>query len=335
MTKVALIPAYEPDNKLVKLVKELKNNKYKIVVVNDGSGKEYDKVFNHINKDAKVIAYSENQGKGHALKTGLEYIQKNYPESIIVTMDADGQHTVKDAMKLCKYVKEHPKNIALGSRFRSKKTPLRSKIGNTITMIVFTLLTGTKIYDTQTGLRAFSSTYIPFLLSVEGNRYEYEMNVLLNLNKHRIRSKEIPIEVIYIDNNKLSHFKTIRDSYLIYKEIMKFAGSSIISFIIDYLLYSIIFTLTEKLILSNIVARVISGTVNYTINKNIVFKSKKSTAQSLTYYIFLAVTILVLNTLILKLLVTYISINAYLAKIITELILFTISYTVQKRFVFK
>ena len=335
MIKVALIPAYEPDDKLIDLVKELKNNKYKIVVVNDGSGKEYNKIFNSIDKDAKIIAYKENQGKGHALKTGLEYIQKTYPESIIVTMDADGQHTVKDAMKLCEYVQEHPKYIALGSRFRDKRTPLRSKIGNTITMIVFTLLTGTKIYDTQTGLRAFSSEQLPYLLSIEGNRYEYEMNVLLNLNKNRIRSKEIPIEVIYIDNNKASHFKTIRDSYLIYKEIVKFSGSSIISFIIDYILYSTSFLLTKRLILSNIFARIISGSVNYTINKHIVFKSTKKGLQSAIYYIFLALVILILNTLILKLLVTFIGINAYIAKIITELILFIISYTVQKRFVFK
>ena len=332
MRKIALIPAYEPDEKLVKLVKELKNNKYTIVVVNDGSGKKYNTVFKSIEKEAKVINYEINQGKGYALKTGLKHIKEKYPESIIVTMDADGQHTVKDAIKLCEYVKEHPKRIALGSRFRSKKTPLRSKIGNTITMIVFTLLTGTKIYDTQTGLRAFSSEQIPFLLSIEGNRYEYEMNVLLNLNRNRIRSKEIPIEVIYIDNNKSSHFKTVRDSYLIYKEIIKFSGSSIISFIIDYILYSISFILTKELILSNILARVISGTTNYMINKHIVFKSSKKGLQSAIYYIFLAVVILVLNTLIL--LVT-IGMNAFIAKITTELILFIISYTVQKRFVFK
>lgn len=335
MIKVALIPAYEPDGQLVKLVKELKENKYKIVIVNDGSGKEYNKVFNSIDKDAKIIYYDINQGKGHALKTGLEYIQKTYPESIIVTMDADGQHTVKDAIKLCEYVKDHPKYVALGSRFRSKKTPLRSKIGNTITMIVFTLLTGSKIYDTQTGLRAFSSMHLPYFLSIEGNRYEYEMNVLLNLNRNRIKCKEIPIEVIYIDNNKASHFKAIRDSYLIYKEIIKFSGSSIISFIIDYILYSISFTLTANLIMSNVLARIISGSVNYTINKHIVFKSSKNILQSAIYYIFLAVTILILNTLILKLLVTAVGINAYLAKIITELLLFVLSYTVQKRFVFK
>ena len=335
MVKVALIPAYEPDDELVKLVKELKENKYKIVVVNDGSDKEYNKVFNSIDKDAKIISYDINQGKGHALKTGLEYIQKTYPESIIVTMDADGQHTVKDAIKLCEYVKDHPKYVALGSRFRSKKTPLRSKIGNTITMIVFTLLTGSKIYDTQTGLRAFSSIHLPYLLSIEGNRYEYEMNVLLNLNRNRIKCKEIPIEVIYIDNNKASHFKTIRDSYLIYKEIIKFSGSSIISFIVDYILYSISFALTANLIMSNVLARIISGSVNYTINKHIVFKSRKSVLQSAIYYIFLAAIILILNTLILKLLVTAVGINAYIAKIVTELVLFILSYTVQKRFVFK
>ena len=335
MEKVALIPAYEPDEKLINLVKELKENNYKIVVVNDGSNKDYDKVFNKIKKESKVIEYDQNQGKGHALKTGLRYIGKQYKDAVIVTMDADGQHTVKDANHLCEYVKQHPKQIALGSRFRSRKTPLRSKIGNAITMVVFKLSTGSKIYDTQTGLRAFSTELLPYLLSIEGNRYEYEMNVLLNLNRNKIKSKEIPIEVIYIDNNKASHFKTIRDSYLIYKEIIKFSGSSIISFIVDYLLYSVSFILTKKLILSNVLARIISGTINYTINKKIVFKSKKNTLQSAIYYIFLALVILILNTLILKSLVTFIGINAYIAKIITEIILFTLSYTVQKRYIFR
>lgn len=333
MEKVALIPAYEPDEQLITLVKNLKENRYKIVVVNDGSGKSYQKIFDALK--IKIISYKENQGKGYALKTGLEYIQKEYPSSVVVTMDADGQHTVKDANSLCEYVKQNPKQIALGSRFRGKTTPIRSKIGNTITMLVFKLITGSKIYDTQTGLRAFSSDLIPYMLSIEGNRYEYEMNVLLNLNKNRIKTKEIPIEVIYINNNESSHFKTIRDSYLIYKEILKFSGASIISFIIDYTIYSILFLLTKQLIFSNITARVISGTVNYIINKNIVFKSQKSVVQSAIYYAFLAATILILNTLILKSLVTFIGLNAFLAKIITEVVLFVLSYTVQKRFVFK
>lgn len=335
MEKVVLIPAYEPDDKLIQLVKELKENNYKIVVVNDGSSKEYNKIFNKIKKETKTIEYDQNQGKGHALKTGLKYIQETYNNAIIVTMDADGQHTVKDANKLCEYVKQHPKQIALGSRFRSSKTPLRSKIGNTITMIVFKLSTGSKIYDTQTGLRAFSTELVPYLLNIEGNRYEYEMNVLLNLNRNKIKSKEIPIEVIYIDNNKASHFKTIRDSYLIYKEIIKFSGSSIISFIVDYLLYSVSFILTGKLILSNALARIISGTVNYTINKKIVFKSQNNAIKSAIYYIFLALVILILNTLVLKSLVTFIGINAFIAKIITEIILFVLSYTVQKRYIFR
>ena len=333
MKKLAIIPAYEPDKKLIELVKELNDNNYNVVVINDGSGKKYKKIYDSL--DAKVIEYKENQGKGYALKKGLEYIKKEYPNSIIVTMDADGQHLVKDANKLYEYVKEHPKQMALGSRFRSKKTPLRSKIGNTITMVVFKLITGSKIYDTQTGLRAFSSELIPFLLNIEGNRYEYEMNVLLNLNKNRIKSKEIPIEVIYLDNNKASHFRTIKDSYLIYKEIIKFSGSSIISFVIDYILYSIVFILTKQLILSNILARIISGTVNYIINKNIVFKSKRKTIESALYYIFLAIVILTLNTLILKLLVSFIGINAFLAKIITEVVLFTLSYVVQRRYIFR
>ena len=220
MNKIALIPSLEPDEKLIKLVKELKINNYDVVVVDDGSGEEYKKIFDKL--DAKVISYSKNHGKGYALKTGLKYIQENYPESVVVTMDSDGQHKVKDANNLYNYVKNHRDELAIGSRIRNNKTPMRSKIGNSITMFIFKITTGLKIYDTQTGLRSFSSLLIPHFLDIKGDRYEYEMNMLLNLNKYKIKCKEIPIETIYFNNNKASHFNTIKDSFLIYKEIAKY-----------------------------------------------------------------------------------------------------------------
>ena len=135
-------------------------------------------------------------------------------------MDSDGQHDLGDAIKLCDYVKEHPNVLALGSRRWNNKTPLRSRMGNGITRWVFKKKTGLKIYDTQTGLRAFSSELMDYMLSVKGNRYEYEMNTLLGLKKNNILHSEIDIKTIYIDNNKGSHFKAIKDSYKIYKDIL-------------------------------------------------------------------------------------------------------------------
>lgn len=333
MKKVILIPSYEPDDKLIKLVNNLKKEKLDIIVVNDGSGKEYDNLFKEIDKKSKVISYNTNKGKGYALKRGLEYIKENYKNYIVVTMDSDGQHSVKDAINLSNYAENHLDELVVGKRIRSEKTPLRSKIGNGITMLIYELTTGVKVYDTQTGLRAFSNNLMDFMLNVDGNRYEYEMNVLLQASSNNIKIKEIEIETIYIENNKASHFNTIKDSYRVYKEIIKYSLSSIISFIIDYILFTI-FSLLTTVTLSNIFARIISASVNYTINKKVVFKSNKNVITSLLQYAILAICILTLNTCLLNVLVN-IGINKYISKVIVEVCLSVISFLVQKRMVFK
>ncbi len=331
MKYIALIPAYEPDENLEKVVKELKKKKFEIIVVNDGSDDSYNKFFDACN--TKVISYNKNQGKGYALKTGLKYIKEHFDDYIVVTMDSDGQHTVKDATKLCKYIEKHPKELVLGKRIRNEKTPLRSKLGNAITRFIFRLISGQDIYDTQTGLRAFTKDVLDYHLQTEGNRFEYEMNILLNAKNNNIKISEIEIETIYIDKNSKSHFNTIKDSYRVYKEIFKFSLSGIISFLIDYCLFSIFLLTINNVIISNVIARIISATVNYSINRNLVFKNKNSIYSSLIKYIVLALFIIVLNTTILKLLSIFI--NPFIAKVLTEIILFFISYLVQSKIIFK
>lgn len=327
-TKVALVPSYEPDENLKRVVDDLLRNNFEVVVVNDGSSKEYDKYFNI---KAKVISYSNNRGKGYALKTGLKYINENYKNYIVVTMDSDGQHTVEDAIKLCNYVEDNPDILVLGSRKRNKSIPLRSYLGNSITRFVYSLATKMDIYDTQTGLRAFSDILVPYMLKIDGNRFEYEMNVLLNAKRNNIRIKELTIKTIYIDNNSKSHFNTIKDSFKIYKEIIKFSMTSILSFIIDYLLYILLIIFSKNLVLSNVGARGVSSLINYSVNRKYVFRNNRK--NSLINYYMLVVVILILNTMILSLL--SLVIDVYSAKILTELILFICSYLVQKHLIFK
>ena len=331
LVKVALIPSLEPDENLIKIVNELLKSNYKVVVVDDGSGPNYKEIFDKCK--CKVISYEKNMGKGYALKTGLKFIKNNYENAYIVTMDSDGQHTVEDAEKIIKYAKRHKNTLVLGSRKRGENTPLRSFLGNTITCFIFDLVTHTKIYDTQTGLRAFSSNLIDYLLEVEGDRFEYEMNVLLNLSRNNIKVHEITIQTIYIDKNSGSHFNAIKDSYKIYKEILKFSFSSIISFLIDYVLYILFNLLTNNLALSNVLARIVSGTTNYNINRSLVFKSTKRVRNTFYKYVLLAITILIFNTILVLCLSKVF--NVYLAKLFTEIILFFVSWIIQKIIIFK
>lgn len=328
---IVLIPSYEPDENLTKLIKNLNKNKITSIVVDDGSGKDYKEIFDNL--DTKVISYEINQGKGHALKEGYKYIKDNYKEYVVVTMDSDGQHRIEDALNLYNYILENDDTLVLGKRPRGEKTPLRSKIGNAITRFVFHLVSGQDVYDTQTGLRAFSNKLIDYMLKVKGERFEYEMNVLLYAKNNKIPIKEIEIETIYIDNNSKSHFNAIKDSFKVYKEIIKFSLSGIISFLIDYILFIVFKVVLNNITIANVIARTISSTINYIINKNIVFKSNKNIAKSLLEYYGLVIFILLINTLLLNLL--SIIINPILAKLIIEIVLFIISWLVQKILIFK
>ena len=328
---IVLIPSYEPDENLTKLIKNLNKNKITSIVVDDGSGKDYKEIFDNL--DTKVISYEINQGKGHALKEGYKYIKDNYKEYVVVTMDSDGQHRIEDALNLYNYILKNDDTLVLGKRPRGEKTPLRSKVGNAITRFVFHLVSGQDVYDTQTGLRAFSNKLIDYMLEVKGERFEYEMNVLLYAKNNKIPIKELEIETIYIDNNSKSHFNAFKDSFKVYKEIIKFSLSGIISFLIDYILFIVFKVVLNNITIANIIARAISSTINYIINKNIVFKSNKNIAKSLLEYYGLVIFILLINTLLLNLL--SIIINPILAKLIVEIVLFIISWLVQKKLIFK
>lgn len=333
---IALIPAYKPEGLMLELLPKVKEANFEIVIVDDGSGEEFAERFRIASEYGKVISYMPNRGKGHAMKTGFEYIRENFPEdSIVVTIDADGQHKVEDALRLCKRAEELPDALILGSRKLVGEIPLRSRFGNSVTRFVYHVSTGLKVHDTQTGLRACHASMIPELLAISGDRYEFEMRVLLEFARKHITIEEIEIETIYINDNSSSHFNPLKDSFKIYKEIFKFSASSLISFVIDYLLFTLFTILTLPPVLANVLARLISGTVNFCINREFVFKSKGNILKAAIKYILLAAFILAGNTALLWVFVNVCHMNQYAAKIITEVIFFAVSWLLQKCFVFK
>ncbi len=167
---IALIPAFEPGREMTDMLAELKEHGFEMVIVNDGSTPDREAFFLEAARYGAVISHKDNRGKGAALKTGLAYIRQQYPaDSIIVTMDADGQHKVSDAVEVCRTAECFPDRLILGSRKLSGKVPARSRFGNTVTRFVYRLTTGVPVYDTQTGLRAFSAKWIPTMLRIDGD----------------------------------------------------------------------------------------------------------------------------------------------------------------------
>lgn len=341
--RIALIPAYEPDEKFINTTVQASEAGFDVIVVNDGSSQDKDPLFSRAAAFSTVLTHSTNQGKGAALKTGLSYIKTRYgTDCTIVTLDADGQHAVSDAVRVAAEAEKHPDRLILGSRKfdTGKKVPLRSRLGNAITRMVFRMGTGLSVYDTQTGLRAFSGTLAETFLTIPGDRYEYEMNMLLCCSRRKIRVEEIPIKTIYLDDNRSSHFNVLRDSFRIYKEILKFGASSFLGFLVDYGMFGLLSVLTAGLgaqgvVISNIGARVVSASVNFTVNRRLVFHSRTSLVKSALQYFSLAACILIGNTFLLNFMVNTAGINRYLAKIVTEITFFVISWTAQKFWIFR
>lgn len=247
--KVVLIPAYEPDKKLTEICESLSGSGFSVVVVNDGSGKEYDKTFDTCEPFATIVRLDKNCGKGAALKAGMKYIKENIKCDGFITCDADGQHRPEDVLRVSDRMDKGDKFVLTMRRPR-KGIPLRSKIGNILSRFVYTLLSNRYLSDNQSGLRGFSAEYIDWLLLVERDNYDYEMNVLYYAAKQGIKISTILIDAIYIGNNESSHFKPVKDTVRIYKSLFTRALGSILAFILsEALVLTISMTIGYKMLL--------------------------------------------------------------------------------------
>ena len=346
-----VIPAYEPPLKFVdylsKLIKGGANN---VIVVNDGSEAKYQSVFDKAKQidGVTVLEYAKNQGKGYALKHAFSYVKENFDSShVIITADCDGQHSVKDVLRLALSASENPNCLILGARdFSSPNVPSRSKFGNLNTRRMFNLLYGMKITDTQTGLRAFSYSMLDKMLSINGSRFEYEMNMLIVLYKQHVDFVEIPIETIYEekpdDVEKRSHFKTFSDSFKVWSVLLKnvngYLIGGVLSAVIELAIYSLCVYLLfaglveqTNLLLSAISARMLSSVANYFFNCKIVFNGKGK-SSIFRYYILWA--FLFLATTLTTTYLNVFHIPPVLFKFIIDIILAIISYRLQTVWVF-
>lgn len=228
---MVLIPAYEPDEQLIPLVQELTENGLSVLVVDDGSGKNYWHIFDQVKDQATVLTQQLNGGKGSALKTGMQYIWDHIPEcEHVITCDADGQHAVRDVLRVQKLLHDG-EGFVLSVRQRQGdvKVPLRSKLGNSLSRIVYALLTNRFLPDNQSGLRGFARNHIQWMLTVEKNNYDYEMNVLYYAAKKGLHIATLPIETIYINDNASSHFNPVKDTLRIYKSLFFLARATFIA----------------------------------------------------------------------------------------------------------
>lgn len=333
---IILIPAYEPTMKFIKLIKELREKcNYEILVIDDGSGNNYSDIFNLAEElGCTILKHPMNKGKGEALKTGFKYIKDYFKDEKVVTADCDGQHLPEDIIRVAEAIKED--YIVLGTRRFVGNVPFRSRFGNSITRAVFSFASGVKIHDTQTGLRGFSHSMLQWLCEIRGERFEYEMNMLLEAPSAGYNFQEIDIDTVYLEQNKSSHFRAIQDSARVYLPILKFSLSSILSALLDFILLMVIQFFTSNLFAAVVGARVCSAIFNYTVNRFYVFsKFKNSTvSHSLPRYFILATIVMLANYGVIHIFNDLILIPLFFSKILAEVVIFLFSFWSQRRFVF-
>ena len=352
MNTIVIVPSLNPDGKMVNTVKSILAEGFNdVVVVNDGSGPEYLSFFEEVSKlpGVTVLTHEVNKGKGRAMKTAFAYILENRKDVAgVVTVDADGQHLPKDIRACAEAMEADGNRVILGVRdFSLPHVPKKSRIGNNITKGVFRFACGIKISDTQTGLRAIPFKHLPAMCEVAGDRYEYETNQLLVMKRQGIEFSEVVIDTVYIDDNASSHFHPFRDSIRIYMIILKFIGSSIASFLLDFLLFTVINLAigdsldgSVRLLIATVGARVVSSLFNYTVNRKVVFRSDADVKRSLVRYYILAAcqllaSYLLVNIVAEKILDLGATFLESVIKMIVDFVLFLLSYQFQQRWVFK
>ena len=347
-----IIPSYEPDDRLLMLLKDLHDNDLQpVVIVDDGSSAEYQHYFERAREEyhAIVLKHDINKGKGRALKTAFAYCLDHYPDIVgCITADSDGQHTV-EAIAECKLaLRNKKKYLILGVReFDHENVHVKSQFGNNLTRKVFRTLYRVDISDTQTGLRGIPADFMKELLDVPGERFEFETRMLIKAVEMEIEIEEIPIETVYDSKeNHSSHFRPIVDSVRIYKvfgfSFGRFLLSSLSSSVVDLILFQILCLLLGRSVggvkyvaFATIGARVISATYNYLINYFFVFASKERHYKSLIKYILLAITQMTCSAVCTTLLVAWSGADIELwVKIPVDACLFLVSYQIQKRVVY-
>ncbi len=348
MNVTAIVPSLNPDEKFLRVVEGLVQSGFEsIILVDDGSRPDCRVWFERALQypQCTLLRHGKNLGKGRALKTAFNHFLSLENGHVgVVTLDGDGQHAMPDVLNCAKALEEHPESLILGARvFSGDNVPARSRFGNNFTSFVFKALCGIPVTDTQTGLRGISAEYCRYLLDVKGERFEFETNMLLETRRAEVTILEVPIETVYIEENKSSHFRVVRDSVAIYGLIFKYLSSSALSFVLDWCLFTLFLwglgrffpnLASANIYIATAVARILSSLFNFTVNRTVVFRSREGLGKTLVRYYTLCLCQLLCSAGLVHLL-SLTGCPSAVAKIPVDILLFLISFRIQRSWVFR
>jgi glycosyltransferase involved in cell wall biosynthesis len=199
MIKVCvLLPAYNEEKAIGKIVNQIRAYDLDVIVVDDGST---DNTVNIAQQaQARVISHPKNQGKGQALRTGFKFILDNNYDAVII-MDADGQHSVQEIKSFIEYAMNSDAGIVIGNRMgRPQNMPLVRILTNKFTSMLLSQIVKMEIPDSQCGFRLIRGAVLK-KLDLSTLKYETESEILIQAAKNNFKIESIPVKSIY-ENHK-------------------------------------------------------------------------------------------------------------------------------------
>ncbi|MDD3985226.1 MAG: glycosyltransferase family 2 protein [Methanobacterium sp.] len=194
-----VVPAYNEEKTIVKVLNDLIKREFEFVVVDDGSKDATNKIVNNIIKKYNkgyIYKHLLNRGLGAALKTGIEAsLMKD--ADIIVTFDADRQHDPNDILKVSKPIINREADVTIGIR-DFNEMPSSKKFGNRIMNLITLIFYGINVNDSQSGLRAFNRKAAETII-INARDYGVSSEIIGEIKRHHLKLTEIPIKTIYTD----------------------------------------------------------------------------------------------------------------------------------------
>lgn len=342
MSHAVIIPVYRADNKTIRLCDELISFGIdNIVVVDDGCPIAAENFFNElISRGCHIVRIDTNKGKGASIKEGIKYAYNNlFNITGFITADADGQHKASDIVKISRVLNIRPNELIIGRRkFKESNAPLKSIFGNHIASLYFKIITGKLCKDTQTGLRGIPIFLYKLAINTQGNHFDYEFNFLTKCADRKIPFYNVSINVDYTMTNQ-SSYRLFKDTYLIFKTPLRFATASVGCTIIDLTLFTL-FTyllpssLQWNVVFATVLARIVSGGINFLINRKVIFKNNGKAQKQAIRFMILFFCIMCASTIFVSLL-SFLPIQVTVIKAIVDLLLWSVNYIFQRKWVFK
>ena len=331
---VAVIPCYNTSRACIDVVRRTRGRVDRVIAVDDGSTDDTLEALRETG--CEIVQLPVNQGKGVALRHGFEAALAGEAD-YVVTLDGDGQHLPEEIDGLVAEAVRGDSDVVVGVR-RISKMPVRSQFGNLWTKWLYRAQTGTTLPDTQSGFRVFKASAIRALMGrVRWARFDTEMDMLLKARRLGMRQTTAPISTVYIDENRLTKFRTLTDSMRVFFVVVRYAAGGVAAAVLEFVMFSaIVWGHPRRYLWALAVSRAAALVTHDLLSRYFAFRvGRRIGPRELSSYALVAAVNLLASYGLLCLLITILGLNAVLSKAISQSILFVLTFVLLQRFTFR